>query len=315
MASRPLRILIVASLVLLAGCAGPLSGTPGTADGGPASASGSGTLSFFVSDQPAAIDDFEHLNVTITAVGVHRVANDSDTESTATDENGAAMTESEMPGEDDEAGEWIERSVDNRTVDLTELRGANASLVDRFEVPNGTYGTVFVHVGTVDGVLTSGDQVTVKLPSDKMQIHERFVVENGSEVDFVFDIAVHKAGNSGKYILRPVISESGTDVPIERIDDEDALEATVVGDVTQDGNATVAVTLDGEPVGNATVYANGGRVGATGTDGRVTFDVPDAPELTVEVEYGESEVELERTLESEHEPDRAILGPSPAAAA
>ncbi len=311
MSSRFLRVVIVAFLVLLAGCAGPLSSTPGTAADGPSTSSGSGTLSFFVSDQPAAIDDFEHLNVTISAIGVHRV----DNESTDTDEDESEVSETEASDEDDDAGEWIERTVDNRTVDLTELRGANASLIDRFEVPNGTYGNVFVHVSTVNGVLHNGEQVTVKLPSEKLQIHERFTVENGTEVDFVFDIAVHKAGNSGKYILRPVISESGTDVPIDPIDDErdreDALEATFIGDVAQGGNATVEVTLEGEPVGNATVYVNDDRVGTTGTEGRVAFAVPDASELTVEVEYGDAEAELERFDESEDEPDTDSLGPPP----
>jgi hypothetical protein len=39
----------------------------------------------------------------------------------------------------------------------------------------------------------------------------------------VFDISVFEAGNSGKYILKPVVGESGTgdDVEIRDVDEED----------------------------------------------------------------------------------------------
>jgi hypothetical protein len=55
----------------------------------------------------------------------------------------------------------------------------------------------------------------VKLPSGKLQVTTPFTIGPDTSVDFVFDITVKKAGNSRKYVLRPVVSESGTDVPID----------------------------------------------------------------------------------------------------
>jgi len=61
-----------------------------------------------------------------------------------------------------------------------------------------------------------GDDATIKLPSGKLQISIPFMVTrtgDNSTVDFVFDITIIKAGNSGKYILKPQIGESGPDQP------------------------------------------------------------------------------------------------------
>ncbi|MEF8842569.1 MAG: hypothetical protein V5A62_13240 [Haloarculaceae archaeon] len=42
-------------------------------------------------------------------------------------------------------------------------------------------------------------------------------LKSGEEVDFVFDATVFDAGKPGRYVLKPVASESGTDVPIREI--------------------------------------------------------------------------------------------------
>lgn len=280
MTRQTLHAVVVASIVLLAGCAGGIANSP-TPEAGQTNSSPStdaGTVAFYISDEENAIDDFRHLNVTVTHVGFERAS-----------ANG---------------GGWVEREVDNETVDLTELKGPNATLVDEYDVPNGTYSKVFVHVGEVNATLQNGQQVRVKLPSEKLQIEKEFAVENGSEANFVFDIAVHKAGNSGKYILKPVISESGTDVPIESIDDaerEDELNATFVGNVSQGENATVEVTRNGVPVANATVEVNDETVGTTDADGRITFGVPPEEDLEVDIRKTDAEGELEVEFETEDE--------------
>lgn len=282
MTRQALHAVVVASIVLLAGCAGGIANSP-TPDAGQTDSSpttDAGTVAFYISDEENAIDDFQHLNVTVTRVGFERASADG--------------------------GGWVEREVDNETVDLTELKGPNATLVDEYDVPNGTYSKVFVHVDEVNATLQNGQQVRVKLPSEKLQIEKEFAVENGSEANFVFDIAVHKAGNSGKYILKPVISESGTDVPIESIDDaerEDELNATFVGNVSQGENATVEVTRNGEPVANATVEVNDEAVGTTDAEGRITFGVPPEEELEVDIRKADAEGELEVEFETEDEDD------------
>jgi hypothetical protein len=213
----------------------------------------SGTVNFYVSDRPMAMDDFRHLNVTITSVQFHLVeaADTSETDANETDANetmagnetangttagNQTTTETnaedgESEGEKDEEGgeagegdgRWVTRDVSNVTVDLTELRGENATLVEAFDLPAGEYDKVFLQVGNVEGTLKDGSDQRVKLPSNKLQLNKQFVVGNGEEVNFVYDISVHKAGNSGKYILKPVVGESGADQEFNDVgeDEED----------------------------------------------------------------------------------------------
>ncbi len=301
---RRYTAVCLAVMLLLAGCVGGQGGTAtpttgeettlaetsaGTTTDGPtsdATSGDAGTVEFYLSDERNAMGDFEHLNVTVTRVGVKHAD-----------------------------GNWTEHDVDDRTVDLTTLPGANATRLGTFDVANGTYDTVFVHVGEVNGTLTTGEEVRVKLPSEKLQIHQTFTVGANESVDYVFDISVFKAGKSGKYILKPVISESGTDKPIESVDDEEsdeekkddeasddgdgaddenerALNATLVGNVTRGENVTVSVAQNGSAVANATVSVNGERVGETAGDGTLTVAVPDADELEVEVETENGSAEL-----------------------
>ena len=186
MAPARTAALLTALVVLLAGCS---AGLPGGSGG----AAPTGTVSFYVSDQPAAIEDFAALNVTLTEVAFHPKGNDSD------DEDG-----------------WINRSVDGRVVDLTELVGENATLVDAYDLPAGEYNGVVVRDSAIEGTLAEGGEANVTLPSDRLRLNTHFVVEADAEVDFVFDIGVVETGN-GRYLIKPVISESGTNVPIRPV--------------------------------------------------------------------------------------------------
>ena len=296
MLRRAIPVLVLSGMVLLAGCAGGTSGSSASpssrSPAGPANgastpgATDTGTVAFYVSDEENDVGDFTHLNVTVSRVGFERAGG-----------NGS--------------GGWVEREVDDVTVDLTELQGEKAALVDAYELPNGTYQKVFVHVSAANGTLATGEDVRVKLPSEKLQLAKPFTVGGGSEVAFVFDITVHEAGNSGKYVLQPVVGESGTDVPIEPTDDgrndgderddgasgdSDSLEATFRGPVSAGENATLSVTRDGDPVEGAVVSVDGEAVGRTDADGESTIAVPDAETLSVTVEVGDDEVEIEREI-------------------
>jgi hypothetical protein len=326
MRERLLAVALAATLVL-AGCSSAVSPTasPGAAGdatptaGTQAMTGGTGTINFYVSDETNAIGDFESLNVTIEAVSFQRAdaGDDSETEETETearetaepeaepdDENATETPEpTETPGADAEAESedgWVTRDVNETTVDLTELRGENATMLSRMDVPNGTYTQVRLHVSEVNGTLEDGSTVNVKLPSNRLKLNSEFTVGDGEEVDFVYDATVFEAGNSGKYILKPVASESGTDVPIKSVDRDDEgegdLGARFVGQVERGQAATVKVTSQGGPVSGATVEVDD-REYQTGIDGTVMFDVPaDAEELAVEIEFGDGEAELKRTF-------------------
>jgi len=313
---RELCVVALAGLLVLAGCSsavapgGTGADTP-TGDETPATATvtggtggtGSGTMNFYVSDERNAIGDFEHLNVTVERVSFRRVGDDNEGDgepgtpdpTETPDEEGEERDDGEEGG-----GEWITREMNATSVDLTELQGENATMLSRFDLPNGTYTQVRLHVSEVNGTLTSGEEVRVELPSDRLRLNERFTVGDGEEVDFVFDATVFEAGGSGKYVLKPVASESGTDVPIREIErhggDERRLGARFLGSVRPGEAATVKVTRDGEPVSGATVRV-GDRTYRTGSDGTVMFDVPDGVgELEVEIEAGDAEAELKRTF-------------------
>ncbi len=294
MSTSAIRPAVLALVVVLAGCSGfsggPTASPTGATDGPTASTqptdgSGStdvGTVRFYLSDQPSIIDEFRHLNATITRIGFHRGGGN---------------------------GSWIEFPVNGTTVDLTALKGANATLIEEFDLPAGNYTKVFVYVESVDGTLKTGDNMTVKLPSGKLQLNKGFRLGPNESVEFVYDISVHKAGQSGKYILKPVIGESGTDVPIEPVDrdndrdrDRTRLEAAVVGNVTAGQPVTVSVTRNGSAVPNATVFVDGQRVGTTDAQGRIEVEVPaDADELTVTIRAGDAETELELEIDGEDE--------------
>lgn len=237
------------SIALTAGCMGTLGGS---------SDAERGTVRFYVSDEPNRIDDFESLDVTISTVAFKPAGeddegdNESDDESTADDgaENAStdaadgdeATTDSDDgetnetdDGDDandggddgDDGGDggaedgrdgWEEYELDDPTVDLTQLKGPKATVLDELDVPAGDYVAVDMFVSDIHAVLTDGTETDLKIPSERLMIRTPFTVAADEELDFVYDIAPKKAGGSGRYILTPVISESGTDAEIEEVD-------------------------------------------------------------------------------------------------
>ena len=151
-----------------------------------------------ISDEQNAIGDFVHLWVEIDRVGLQQGG---------------------------ESGAWREFEVpeEHRRVDLTTVIGDAAVEIVRTHIPEGHYSKVFIHVSEVRGELRSGDFTPVKLPSDKLQIVKPFEVRSDSLSSFVFDITVIAAGNQRsevKYVLQPVIGESGADQRVKTEDQE-----------------------------------------------------------------------------------------------
>ena len=357
MERQTLAAILVAALIVLAGCSGGTpdgaatdgidsadapsatpdgsSRTAGGSDSTRTHAGGSGSVRFYVSDERNAIGDFRYLNVTVSKIGL-KSAQTAENESAATATATPTSTETPTPDGSNssaslaagdatatstaamdaaggpENGGWIEYDVDSRTYDLTELQGANASHLADVTVPEGEYEKVFVYVSSVEGTLDDGTTVNVKLPSEKLHLNKGFAVGDGESVDFVYDITVHRAGKSGKYVLKPVVGQSGTtdEVDIEPVDDGDdtggaaddsnALSASFVGDVSPGDDAIVEATVNGTALANATVEVDGEVIGETDDRGRVTVSIPEgAEEFEVSVTHGDEAVELARQFESE----------------
>ena len=72
-----------------------------------------------------------------------------------------------------------------------------------------------------------GEVITVKLPSNKLHLSVPFEVTESSVTNFVYDITVIAAGSAKggrvKYILKPQISESGSEVRFDEVDPEEEL--------------------------------------------------------------------------------------------
>lgn len=197
---------IVASLflvaVLIAGCTG-LSG--GNLPGG-TSAEETGYLRFLLSDDDSevtAIDDFESVIITIDKIGFQQGG---------------------------ESGGWIEpEAYEPWTGDLLDLIGANSSVIWEGYIDSGYYHKAFLYVSNVTGNLTpeaGGGQADIWVPSDKFQITMSeipfTVTEDGTIVDFVFDITIIKSGESGQYLITPQVAESGPDQDYREVDGDDS---------------------------------------------------------------------------------------------
>lgn len=157
----------------------------------------SGDFELLISDAPAAIDDFDSLEVSFSEARVFRSSNESN-ESFST----INLDES-------------------RSVDLTQVKGANAQSLVNTSLESGEYSKIELYAADIGGVV-NGSDVDVKIPPGKLMITKPFTVSPNSTTSFVFDIQVVLRGNQNNnqgYILKPVISESGVageDVEVER---------------------------------------------------------------------------------------------------
>ncbi len=164
-----------------------------------------------VSDEVNAIGDFESLNVVISRIGV---------------QSGG------------ESGRWTEITPQATygvtgsgpvSLDLTKLQGDKAQEIWSGHMEPGSYSKMFIYVDEVTGELVDnpGEVITVKLPSNKLHLSVPFEVTESSVTSFVYDITVIAAGNSKegrvKYILKPQISESGSEVRFDEVEPEEEL--------------------------------------------------------------------------------------------
>ncbi|MFP4633255.1 MAG: DUF4382 domain-containing protein, partial [Halobacteriales archaeon] len=183
------------SLLVLLVLAATLTGCLDGSDEGQA-----GTFELMVSDQPNAIEDFEHLNVTFSEARVFAEGADNETDNESDNE-----TDNQSDNESDEGFETID--IEGETVDLTTVVGDRATSIANVSLEEGNYSKVELHVDSTEGTV-DGEQADVKVPSNKLMITKNFTIEANETTSFVFDIQVVEKGNGG-YNLLPVVSESG----------------------------------------------------------------------------------------------------------
>jgi len=236
--------VLLASLAFLSGCGG---GDGASSTGASATdtviAADTGILSFSITDQPAC--GYDHVFITVEKVRVHQSANAGDTD----------------------AG-WHEIVLNPaKRIDLLTLTNGILEELGQTTLPTGSYTQmrlVLASNGTTpmanSVVLTgSGNEVGLTTPSAQqsgLKMNVDIAVKPGKVADFVIDFdackSIVKAGASGKYLLKPVVSV----IPVL----SDAGQR-IVGylDTTTLGTTTLVSAQSGGVVIKATAPDAGGR--------------------------------------------------------
>lgn len=180
-----------------------------------------------ISDQPAAIEEFDSLDVSLSSARVFRAGDDETFTPSVGNESTAMSSENTTSGSDGEddtdSDGFVEFDLDGVSVDLTQVKGDRAISVLKDELEAGRYSGIKLHVATAEGVV-DGEAVDVMVPSDRLRIIKPFEVGEGEELNFVFDITVVKKGPRNGYNLLPIVGRSGVagqDVDVEEIETED----------------------------------------------------------------------------------------------
>lgn len=186
----------IASLLVGGGLAVVLAACGGGSDGN----GGTGSMRFALTDAPSCGAD--HVFVTIDRIRVHRNAD----------------------AQDGDSG-WSELVLSPaRRVDLLTLQNGVAENLGTLPLPAGTYSQLRLVLASNDNaapienalVLTgSTEEIALTTPSGqqsgvKLNIHATVEANGLADVVFDFDAckSIVKAGNSGKYLLKPVITAS-----------------------------------------------------------------------------------------------------------
>lgn len=150
---------------------------------------GKARMNIDLTDAPA---NYQQVNIDVQALRVHYTPE-------TTDSTG---------GE----GKWINLPVDPFKINLLELTNGVDTLLTSAELEPGTYRELRLILGSDNSVMVDSVTTNLKVPSGQQsgyKIKFQTDLEAGEEIDVTVDFdaarSVHKAGNSGKYILKPVL--------------------------------------------------------------------------------------------------------------
>ncbi len=145
-----------------------------------------GNFAFLVSDDINAIADFDNVMVTIDKVGLLK---------------------------SDDSAKWMEFVPEVKEFDLAQLPGEKTQELWRGDVPQGNYSKVMIYVSKVTGTLkATKETISIKLPSNKLQLSLPFQVKANEVTSFTYDLTVMSTGKGQvetRYHLKPQIAESG----------------------------------------------------------------------------------------------------------
>lgn len=153
---------------------------------------GKSHMNVHLTDAPA---NYQEVNIDIQGVRIHYMPMDSDTATS-----------------DSSAGKWIDLPVEPMKVNLLDLTNGVDTLLSSVDLDPGQYSELRLVLGEDNTVMADSMTHDLKVPSGqqsgfKIKFDTKLQQGENLDVSIDFDAArsVHQAGNSGKYILRPVL--------------------------------------------------------------------------------------------------------------
>lgn len=156
--------------------------------------------------------EYQEVNIDVQGLRIHYTPSSSDTADA-----------------DSADGKWIDLPVEPMTINLLELTNGVDTLLASAELDPGSYQELRLILGDENTVMVDSMSHNLKVPSGQQsgyKIKFKTDLEAGEELDVTVDFdaarSVHKAGKSGKYILKPVLKAF-----VEDSDEMGSIEGTV----------------------------------------------------------------------------------------
>lgn len=211
---------------------------------------GKAHMNVHLTDAPA---NYQEVNIDVQGLRIHFTPNSSDTISSNAEKD----------------GKWIDLPVDPMRVNLLDLQNGADTLLASADLEAGHYRELRLILGEDNDVVVDSTTQYLKVPSGQesgYKIKFSADLEEGEKLDVKIDFdasrSVHKAGNSGKYILKPELrafASTGDSVQagsiagtVEPVDANPDIIATMEGDTaaTTQPDSTGAFLLEGLEAGN-----------------------------------------------------------------
>lgn len=217
-----LSAVLMLMAVVLASC------TDGINFGG--AGAGQAHMDIKLTDAPG---DYQEVNIDVQALRIHFTPDSVDT----------------TAGE----GKWIDLPVEPMKVNLLDLTNGVDTLLASADLDPGHYRELRLILGPDNSVMVDSTIQNLKVPSGQQsgyKIKFKTDLEAGEELDVTIDFdagqSVHKAGNSGKYILKPVLKAF--------VENGDSVEVGSISGTVEpaDANASVFAIMDDDTSSTAT---------------------------------------------------------------
>jgi len=161
-----------------------------------------GKLSLSITDKQ--VEGIEELHVTFTAVEIHKAAAE---QTQLQDQNSDINSDTNSEEENNETGEWILFSEEEKTFDLMQLKSSEGlkEILGEKGLEAGKYTQIRLIVKEVKAKI-NGEEFDVEVPSGEIKLAHGFEIKKGETTELILDFSPESVIQSGQgYKLKPVI--------------------------------------------------------------------------------------------------------------